>query len=81
NFFGASIRFKSRLDQPAGFDIGGWTQDPLAGTSSGKMRQKIYIPGLGPSKFSLPAAVAAGMGFSFNRKGSPWTFATAVYVP
>lgn len=81
NFFGASVRFKSRLEQPAGFDIGGWTADPLGGTSSGKMRQKLYLPGIGPSKFSLPAAVGAGMGFSFNRKGSPWTFATAVYVP
>ncbi|MFT3858043.1 MAG: outer membrane protein transport protein [Aquabacterium sp.] len=81
NFFGASVRVKSRLHQPEGFDIGGWDQDPLAGRDTGPVRQKIYIPGIGVSKFGLPAAVAAGMGFSYNAPGSRWTFATGVYVP
>ncbi|MGC4059477.1 MAG: outer membrane protein transport protein [Aquabacterium sp.] len=81
NLFGASIRIKSRFQQPDGFNIGGWNEDPLSGTSSGPVRQKLYIPGVGPTKFGLPMAVGAGMGFSFNKPGSPWTFATETYVP
>jgi len=81
NIFGASIRMKSNFHQPDGFDIGSWTQDPLAGSSSGPVRQKLYIPGIGPTKFNLPMAVGAGLGFSFNKPGSPWTFATETYVP
>lgn len=81
NFFGASIRIKANFHQPDGFDIGDWKQDPLAGSTSGPVRQKIYLPGIGLPKWSLPAALGAGMGFSFNRPGSPWTFATAAYVP
>jgi len=79
--FGASLRVESTLRQPAGFDIGGWTDDPLNGRATGPVRQKIYIPGVGPSHFGLPGAAAAGLGFSFNTPGSPWTFATAVYAP
>lgn len=81
NFFGASIRVKANLHQPEGFDVGGWKQDPLAGTSTSTTFQKIYIPGVGVPKWRLPAALGASMGFSFNKPGSPWTFATATYVP
>lgn len=81
NFFGASVRVKAGFRQPEGFSIGGWDQDPIAGSVSGPVNQKIYLPGIGVPKWKLPAAIGAGMGFSFNRPGSPWTFATASYVP
>src|SRR3954453_9967185 len=32
--FGASIRVAAGFHQPEGFDIGGWTEDPLNGTVS-----------------------------------------------
>jgi long-subunit fatty acid transport protein len=81
NIFAASVRNSNKFTQPEGFDIGGWTNDPLNGSSSSGTQQRLYIPGLGVTKFKLPFAAAAGMGFSFNKPGSPWTFATAVYVP
>ena len=81
SLFGASIRAKTKLTQPEDFDIGGWTTDPAAGQSTADLKQKIYIPGVGPSPWRLPVAVAAGLGFSFNKPGSPWTFATASYAP
>lgn len=81
NFFGASVRIKANFHQPENFDIGGWKEDPLAGSSSGPVYQKLYIPVVGVPNWKLPAAIGAGMGFSFNRPGSPWTFATASYVP
>lgn len=79
--FGASIKPYASFHQPEGFDIGGWKQDPLNGTSSGPVRQSIYIPGLGATKARLPFAASAGLGLSFHNEGSPWTFATATYVP
>lgn len=80
SFFGASIRPQTTFTQPAGFDIGGWKEDPLAGTSTGKVRQSIYLPFHGPAA-NLQAAVGSGLGLSWNNPGSPWTFATATYVP
>jgi long-subunit fatty acid transport protein len=79
--FGASIKPYAHLSQPAGFDIGGWTVDPLAGSSTGPVRQSIFLPVLGVPKARLPIAAAAGLGLSFHNAGSPWTFASAVYVP
>src|SRR5882724_5557502 len=32
--FGASLRVSADFHQPAGFDVGGFTEDPLAGTHS-----------------------------------------------
>ena len=29
----------------------------------------------------IPLAIAAGLGLSWHNEGSPWTFATATYVP
>jgi long-subunit fatty acid transport protein len=79
--FGASLRVSADFHQPAGFDIGGWTQDPLNGEVSSHNRQLIYIPGIGRELPPLPFAAAAGLGFSWHNEGSPWTFGTAVYVP
>lgn len=79
-FFGASIKPYASFTQPAGFDIGGWDQDPLAGTSTGPVRSSIFLPMIGVPKARLPAAVGAGLGFSWNTPGSPWTFGTASYV-
>jgi len=79
-FFGASIKPYASFTQPPGFDIGGWKDDPLAGTSTGPVRQSIFLPVIGVPKARLPFAAAAGLGFSWNKPGSPWTFATASYV-
>jgi long-subunit fatty acid transport protein len=78
--FGASIKPYAHFTQPEGFDIGGWKDDPLAGTSTGEVRQSIFLPGIGVPKARLPFAAGAGLGLSFNKPGSPWTFATATYV-
>ncbi len=79
--FGASTRPYASFRQPEGFDIGGWTVDPVAGKSTGPTRQMLYIPGYGPLPRELPAAAATGIGFSYNAPGSPFTFASLVYVP
>ena len=79
-FFGASIKPYASFTQPPGFDIGGWKDDPLAGTSTGPVRQSIFLPVIGVPKARLSFAAAAGLGFSWNKPGSPWTFATASYV-
>jgi long-subunit fatty acid transport protein len=80
SFFSASIKPYASFSQPEGFDIGGWKDDPLNGTSTGTVRSTIFIPIIGVPKARLPAALGAGLGFSFNTPGSPWTFATGVYV-
>src|SRR5512139_724523 len=79
--FGASTKPYARFTQPEGFDIGGWKDDPLADTSTGPVRQAVYLPGLGPPKARLPFGIAAGLGFSYHEEGSRWTFATASYLP
>ena len=79
--FAASIRMDTSFHQPDGFDIGGWKSDPLAGQTSSHNRQTIFLPIIGVPNWRLPVAVGAGMGFSFNQPDSPWTFATAVYIP
>jgi long-subunit fatty acid transport protein len=79
--FGAVLRTTAEFHQPAGFDIGGFTQDPLAGTKSDHNKQAIFIPIAGVPSPRLPLAVAAGLALSWHNEGSPWTFATATYVP
>jgi long-subunit fatty acid transport protein len=79
--FGAVLRTTASFHQPAGFDIGGFTQDPLDGTTSSHNRQAIFIPIAGVPSPRIPLAVAAGLGLSWHNEGSPWTFATATYVP
>jgi long-subunit fatty acid transport protein len=83
SLFGASVKPYASFHAPDGYDIGGWTakDDPVVGTSTGPVRQAIYLPGIGSPKARLPAAAAAGLGLSWHKEGSPWTFATAVYVP
>ncbi len=78
--FGASIKPYASFRQPPDFDIGGWKVDPLNGTSTGPVRQTMIIPAIGMIKGRLPAAAAAGLGLSFHKDGSPWTFGTATYV-
>jgi long-subunit fatty acid transport protein len=80
-FFGAKLRVASHFSQPDGFDIGGFKNDPLDGSTSEHNHQSIFLPVIGSPKARLPVAVAAGLGFAFNEPGSPWTYATATYVP
>ncbi|WP_051155348.1 OmpP1/FadL family transporter [Noviherbaspirillum massiliense] len=80
SFFGASIRTTASFHSRDGFNIGGWTQDPLDGTQTGPVRQTLYIPVYGLPNWRLPAAGGAGLGLSFNNEGSPFTFATASYI-
>ena len=42
--FGAVLRTTADFHQPAGFDVGGFTEDPLAGTRSDHNKQAIFIP-------------------------------------
>ena len=79
--FAAQLRTSASFTQPDGFDIGGYTQDPLAGTRSAGSQQSIFLPIIGSPHRRLPIAAAAGMGFSFNQPGSRWTFGTATYIP
>jgi long-subunit fatty acid transport protein len=79
--FGASLRMRSEFHQPQGYDIGGFTQDPLDGTVSDHNRQTLFLPLAGVPNWRLPFVAAAGLGISLNQPDSPWTFATAVYVP
>jgi len=80
-FFGAKLRVFSTFHQPDGFNIGGFKEDPVNGLTSSGNAQSIFLPIVGSPKARLPVAVAAGLGFSFNEPGSPWTFATSTYVP
>lgn len=75
----ASIRTHASFRQGQDFNIGGWTDDPLDGTSTGPVRQKIFIPGYGMPGWRLPGVALATMGFAFNKDDSPFTFGTAVY--
>ncbi|TMH13785.1 MAG: outer membrane transport protein [Betaproteobacteria bacterium] len=81
SIFGASIKPYASFTKPAGFDIGGWTDDPVAGTSTGPVRQSVFIPVLGVPKARLPIAGAAGMGLAWHEADSRWTFATGIYIP
>jgi len=79
--WGASIRNNVSFTQPEGFDIGGWTSDPLAGTHTGPVRQRLMVPGAGLLPMKLPGVVIPGLGFTYNSPGSPFTFATMSYTP
>jgi long-subunit fatty acid transport protein len=78
--FIASIRTSASFHQPPGFDLGGFTHDPLDGTHTGPVRQTLYIPGVGVPNWRLPAAVVPGLGVAFNSPGSDFTFGTMSYV-
>lgn len=79
NFTFASIRTHSSFKQGDDFGIGGWHDDPLNGTSTGPVRQKVFIPAYGMPGWRLPAVALATLGFAFNKPDSPFTFATSVY--
>ena len=79
--FGAALRVTASFHQPAGFDVGGFNEDPLNGTTSDHNKQAIFIPIAGVPSPRIPIALAAGLGLSWHNEGSPWTFATATYVP
>ena len=79
--FGAALRVTANFHQPGGFDVGGFTEDPLNGTHSDHNKQAIFIPIAGVASPRLPVAVAAGLGLAWHAEDSPWTFATATYVP
>ena len=53
--------------------------DPLANTSSTIDKFAVYLPGGGHT--ALPVLAAPLGGVSYNRKGSKFTFANAVYAP
>ncbi len=76
----ASIRAHSHIESAPDLDIGGFTKDPLNGTSTGPVRQALALPFLGVLKYRLPALAAPGLGMSYNAPGSPFTFATMSYV-
>lgn len=77
----ASIRTHESFNSAPGLDLGGFTADPLNGTSSGPVSNRVYIPGIGLAPWHLPVLVAPGLGLAYNKEGSPFTFATATYVP
>lgn len=79
NFLVASIRTSASFKQGEDFNIGGWRDDPLDGTSTGPVRQKLYLPAIGMPGWRLPGIAFAGLGFAFNKPDSPFTFGTLVY--
>src|SRR3954468_14529702 len=56
--FGAVLRTTASFHQPAGFDVGGFNEDPLAGTHSDHNKQAIFIPIAGVPSPRIPLAVA-----------------------
>lgn len=80
NLFGVSLRSSAKFKAKDGFTIGGFTDDPVDGTETGQVRQTLYIPGVGLPNWRLPAALGAGLGFSYNAPGSPFTFGTLSYL-
>jgi len=78
--FVASIRNPNRFRTAPDIDLGGFTKDPIDGTSSGPVRQAVALPFLGIPKARLPAVAVPGLGISYNAPGSRWTFGTLVYL-
>ena len=75
--FGASIRAHATFTRPENFDIGGWKDDPISGTSTGPMRQAMYVPTYGMPGWRLPGVIVPTLGFAWHNPDSKWTFATA----
>lgn len=80
SFGGVSLRVPTSFSQGENFNIGGFRDDPLNGTSTGETRQKVFIPGVGLMGWRLPGVILPGMGFSYNKPGSPFTFGIGNYV-
>lgn len=75
-----SLRVPASFKQGENFNIGGFRDDPLDGTTAGPVRQKLYIPGVGVPGWRLPAVVMPGLGLSINKPDSRWTFGYGNYV-
>lgn len=80
NNFAASMRTSASFHAPDGFDIGGWTEDPINNTHTGPVRMGMFVPGVGMQHWRVPAVVLPGLGMAFNQPGSRFTFATASYM-
>lgn len=80
NFLVASATPRATFTKPEGFSIGGFTDDPVAGTSTGPVRGTVYVPGIGANA-KLPVLAGATLAFSFSEPDSPLTFATGMYLP
>ena len=78
NIVMATMTPRATFTKPDGFSIGGFTDDPVAGTTTGPVRATPYLPGIGANA-KLPIIVGAGLGLSFSEPDSPLTFATGVY--
>lgn len=78
--FIASIRANASFKSAPDLNLGGFKDDPLNGARTGPARQAIYVPVVGVPHWRLPAAIAPGLGFTFNTPGSPFTFGTATYL-
>lgn len=80
SFAGVSLRAPASFRQGENFNIGGFRDDPLDGTSTGPVHQRIYIPGIGLPGWRLPAVLLPGLGLAYNKPGSPFTFGIGNYV-
>jgi long-subunit fatty acid transport protein len=78
--FGASIRTHASFKQGPGFDVGGWTEDPLNNTQTGPVRQAMYVPAYGKPGWRLPGVIIPSLGFAWHKEGSKFTFATNSYM-
>jgi long-subunit fatty acid transport protein len=74
-----SIRNPNSFQAVSNDDIGGWKDDPLSGTSSGSVRQRLYLPIVGLLPWHLPALVLPSLGLAFHQPNSPFTFGTMSY--
>ncbi|MBK9347686.1 MAG: outer membrane protein transport protein [Burkholderiales bacterium] len=79
NFLVAQATPRASFTKPEGFSIGGFTDDPVAGTSTGPVRGTVYLPGIGANA-KLPVLAGATLAFSFSEPDSPLTFASGVYL-
>jgi long-subunit fatty acid transport protein len=78
--FGASVRPRASFSAPEGFDVGGWSNDPVIGAHTGPVRNTVYLPALGKIKgVTLPFMAGGSIAYSFNEPGVPWTFALGAY--
>jgi len=78
NFVAVTVTPRASFTKPAGFSVGGFTDDPVAGTSTGPVRATLYVPGIGANA-KLPLLVGGTPAFSYNQPDSPITFGSAPY--
>lgn len=80
SIFGASVIPRASFTAPDGYEVGGWTNDPLIGKQTGPVRNSVYLPGVGKVPgLKLPFMGGGSISYSFNEDGSPWTFAVGAY--